>query len=59
MSIYEYDAEKHMAMERTEAYERGIKLAKSVIKLHKEGKTDEEIVKECNTTLEKVRMILE
>lgn len=71
VSIYEYDAEKHMAMERDEAEERGeergrklerpetIKLMKTVLKLHKEGKSEKEIVKECNVTVEEVRMMLE
>lgn len=67
MSIYEYDREKHMAMERAEAYEKGrkqaeveiIQLIKNVFNLHEAGKTAEEIAKECNTTIEAVLEILE
>ena len=37
----------------------GIQLALKVLNLHAEGKTVEEIVTECNTNIEKVRMILQ
>lgn len=59
MSIYEYDAEKHMAMEKAEAYERTRKRVQSVWKLYKQGKEVEEIATECNTTVEKVRGIID
>lgn len=75
VSIYEYDEEKHMAMERDEAEERGekrgivigeergevkgIQLMKTVLKLQNDGKTEKEIAEECGVPVEKVRMILE
>ena len=47
MSIFEYDQEKHIRQEREEAWEEGqasgLKLAETIFRLFREGKTTEEI----------------
>ena len=67
VSIYEYDAEKHIRQEREESYqtgfsegrETGIKFAKSIFQLQKKGMSVSEIAREQNISEEKVKEILE
>ena len=75
MSIFEYDQEKHIRMEREEAWEEGrregresglregeekaLLLAKRIFKLAQAGKTPKEIAEICEVSVEKVQHILE
>ena len=67
MSIFEYDQEKHIRMEREEAWEEGrregeekaLLLAKRIFKLAQTGKSLEEIAEVCGISKEKVKQILE
>ena len=70
MSIYEYDQEEHIRLEREEAYadgraegraegcDEGIALAKKIFQLQREGFTNEEIAEICNLLVSKVVEIL-
>ena len=67
MSIFEYDQEKHIRMEREEAWEEGrregeekaLLLAKRIFKLAQTGKSSKEIAEICGISEEKVKQILE
>ena len=67
MSIFEYDQEKHIRMEREEAWEDGrregeekaLLLAKQIFKLAQAGKSSKEIAEICGISEEKVTQILE
>ena len=75
MSIFEYDQEKHLRMEREEAWEEGQREGlrkgrasglregeentKRIFKLFITGKTPSEIAEICEISEEKVRQILE
>ena len=70
MSIYEYDQEEHIRLEREDAFEdgraegraegcdEGIALAKKIFQLQREGFTNEEIAEKCNLLVSKVVEIL-
>ena len=70
MSIYEYDQEEHIRLEREEAYadgraegraegcDEGIALAKKIFQLQREGLSNEEIAERCNLLVSKVVEIL-
>ena len=66
MSIFEYDQEKHIRQEREEAWEEGhaegrvsgLKLAETIFRLFREGKTTEEISARCNLPAEQIRELL-
>ena len=70
MSIFEYDQEKHIRQERKEAWEEGkasglkegqasgLKLAETIFRLFREGKTTEEISARCNLPAEQIRELL-
>ena len=58
MSIFEYDQEKHIRQEREEAREEGLKLAGTVFKLFREGKTVEEISVCCGLPTERIKELL-
>ena len=67
MSIFVYVREKHIRMEREEAWEEGrregeekaLLLAKRIFKLAQTGKSLEEIAEVCGISKEKVKQILE
>ena len=71
MSIFEYDQEKHIRMEREEAWEEGRREGresglregeentKRIFKLAQAGKTPKEIAEICEVSVEKVQHILE
>ena len=63
MSIFEYDQEKHLRMEREEAWEEGRREGeentKRIFKLSLMGKTSKEIAEVCGIPEEKVKQILE
>ena len=67
MSIFEYDQEKHLRMEREEAWEEGRRdgfregeeNTKRIFKLSLMGKTSKEIAEVCGIPEEKVKQILE
>ena len=62
MSIFEYDQEKHIRQEREEAWEEGqasgLKLAETIFRLFREGKTIDEISARCNLPAEQIRELL-
>ena len=74
MSIFEYDQEKHIRQEREEAWEEGhaegrvsgmkegqasgLKLAETIFRLFREGKTIEEISACCDLSAEQIRELL-
>ena len=62
MSIFEYDQEKHIRQEREDAWEEGrtsgLKLAETVFRLSREGKTTEEISTRCSLPEEQIRKLL-
>ncbi len=70
MSIFEYDQEKHIRQEREEAWEEGrasglkegqisgLKLAETIFRLFREGKTAEEISTCCDLPEEQIRELL-
>ena len=66
MSIFEYDQERHIRQEREEAWEEGhaegrvsgLKLAETIFRLFREGKTTEEISARCNLPAEQIRELL-
>lgn len=62
MSIFEYDQEKHIRQEREEAWEEGhasgLKLAETIFRLFREGKTTEEISACCDLSAEQIRGLL-
>ena len=66
MSIFEYDQEKHIRQEREEAWEEGhaegrtsgLKLAETIFRLFREGKTIDEISARCNFPAEQIRELL-
>ena len=62
MSIFEYDQEKHIRQEREEAWEdgqaSGLKLAETIFRLFREGKTIEEISAGCDLPAEQIRELL-
>ena len=62
MSIFEYDQEKHIRQEREEAWEEGqasgLKLAETIFRLFREGKTIEEISACCDLSAEQIRGLL-
>ena len=73
MSIFEYDQEKHIRQEREEAWEEGhaegrasglkegqtsgLKLAETIFRLFREGKTTEEISAQCGLSEEQIRKL--
>ena len=71
MSIFEYDQEKHIRMEREEAWEEGRREGresglregeentKRIFKLAQTGKSSKEIAEICGISEEKVKQILE
>ena len=74
MSIFEYDQEKHIRQEREEAWEEGyaegrasrlkegqtsgLKLAETIFRLFREGKTTEEISAQCGLPEEQIRKLI-
>ena len=62
MSIFEYDQEKHIRQEREEAWaegrDSGLKLAETVFKLFREGKTVEEISICCDLPAKQIKGLL-
>ena len=74
MSIFEYDQEKHIRQEREEAWEEGhaegrssglkdgqasgLKLAETIFRLFREGKTIDEISARCNFPADQIRELL-
>lgn len=66
MSIFEYDQEKHIRQEREEAWEEGhaegrdsgLKLAETIFRLFREGKTAEEISACCDLPPEQIKQLL-
>lgn len=62
MSIFEYDQEKHIRQEREEAWtegrDSGLKLAETVFKLFREGKTVEEISICCGLPAKQIKELL-
>ena len=74
MSIFEYDQEKHIRQEREEAWEEGhaegrssglkdgqasgLKLAETIFRLFRKGKTIDEISARCNLPAEQIRELL-
>ena len=66
MSIFEYDQEKHIRQEREEAWEEGhaegqssgLKLAETIFRLSREGKSIEEISAQCSLSEEQIRKLL-
>ncbi|MGL4849587.1 MAG: hypothetical protein ACRC28_11820 [Clostridium sp.] len=55
-TLYDSEVEKRGEIR---GVDKGIELAKKIFKLSRNGKSIDEIAKECNTTLEKVSKILE
>lgn len=62
MSIFEYDQEKHIRQEREEAWEEGqasgLKLAETIFRLFREGKTTEEISASSGLPTEQIKELL-
>ena len=66
MSIYEYNEEEHIKLEREDAFEdgraeglaEGLALAKKMFQLQREGFCNEEIAKKCDVSVSKVKEML-
>ena len=70
MSIFEYDQEKHIRQEREDAWEEGrvsglkegqdsgLKLAETIFRLFREGKTTEEISASSGLPTEQIKELL-
>lgn len=56
MSIFEYDQEKHIRMERQEAWEEGEEheRRKTIMRMLKKGFAETQIMELCDTTKEEI-----